>query len=122
MRLLFVPVLGPIKVVDVSENALLDKAYELLDCYCVENVYICGNRYIMLVDESGKLCDPPKRINLRVSPLYGGYPDDLIVGSALIGKFGFTENGPDLVGLNEYDIALFKNHFGPLSFEGNEVC
>ena len=111
MRLLYIPVVGPIKEVDVPDNALLNKAYELLDCSCIECVYILQHKYVMIIDESGKIKDPPKAVNHRASPFYCGFPYDLICGDVLIGKFGFTDQGADIVGLTENEVESFKEYF-----------
>ena len=63
---------------------------------------------LMLVDDMGKVSDPPKRINPLASMFYPGTNyGDPIVGDVLLGKSGLFNGEPDVTGL--FDPAL--NHF-----------
>ena len=94
-----------------SENftGLLDFAYRAIGCDCIEIVHPVHlpHPYKMIVDESGALKNLP--INPIASVLYGtpthGWP---IVGTALIMKEAMTSDGPDIVSLDDSDIATVR--------------
>ena len=113
MKYLFVPVVGPVREVELPDdtNGFLNEAEKQLDCSCVEFVYIPGGHYVMIIDESGKICNPPKRINIRASPLSGGWPSDCIAGDVIIGKRGFVNGSPDIVGLTDKEINDLKKYY-----------
>jgi len=112
MKYLFIPVVGPVREAELPDdtNGFLDEAEKQLSCNCVEFVYLPGGYYVMMVDESGKICNPPKRMNIRASPLYGGFPKEYIAGDVLIGKRGFRNGEPDIVGLSDKEIKDFKKY------------
>ena len=65
--------------------------------------------YCMVVNDEGLLIGLPQ--NPIGSALYGtashGVP---IVGNVVILKDGFTEDGPDIIGLDETDLSLIGNY------------
>lgn len=80
----------------------LDQIHDLLGTDLFENVYSTLPSVVFLVDESGKLKNPPKQHNELASRLYGGYRfGDNIVGNALF----FRIEGPNLVPLTLADEA-----------------
>ena len=103
---LVVPVSGSPYVLQLEDDDdLLDQAYQIIGCRGVEFVR-CGN-YIMLVDEVGAICNPPKPINDVASTLYPGSDfGDMIHGVAIIGKQGFYAGEPDIVGLDPKDMHM----------------
>ena len=109
MKYLFIPVIGPIREVELPDecHAFLDRLYELLNCSSIENVVILGGHYYMIVDECGKVSEPPKLTNIRASPLYGGFPSEYIAGDVIIGKRGLRDGEPDIVGLSDREIFDF---------------
>ena len=84
---------------------LLDFCYEAIGCDCIEVVHPkrLPRPYAMIVDESGLLKELP--VNPLGSVLYEtdkhGWP---IVGTALLMKEAMTDEGPDIVSLDESDI------------------
>lgn len=100
---LVVPVFGNPYVLQLEDHDdLLDQAYEIIGCRGVDFVY-CG-LYIMLVDDEGAICNPPKPVNDVASTLYPGSDfGDMIHGTAIIGKRGFYDGEPDIVGLAPAD-------------------
>ena len=97
------------QVVTHHENftGLLDFAYKAIGCDCIEIVHPINlpEPYTMIVDESGALKNLP--INPIASVLYGtpthGWP---IVGKAMIMKEAITNDGPDIVSLDDSDFAI----------------
>lgn len=106
--MLFVPVVGPIREAELpSESAeFVDKAYELLNSSNIELVSIPGNFYVMVVDGDGACWYSSKLVNIRASPLYGGFPSAYIYGDVLIGKYNSSHT--DVVGLSDVEILNFK--------------
>ena len=105
---LVVPVSGDPYVLQLEDHDdLLDQAHQIIGCRGVEFVY-CGS-YIMLVDEVGAICDPPKPVNDVASTLYPGSDfGDMIHGVAIIGKQGFYDGEPDIVGLAPSDQIMLQ--------------
>ena len=100
---------GEISVVEFMHEELLRKCHELLNCTMIEPVYLRNyGDLLMIVDDAGKITDPPKRVNPVASMLYPGVVNgDVIVGDVLLGREGFVNGEPDICGL--YDPAL--NYF-----------
>ena len=108
--MLFVPVVGPIREEDLpSESSeFVDKAYELLNSSSIELVSIPGNCYVMVVDGDGACDYSSKMVNIRASPLYGGFPSAYIYGDVLIAKYNLSRT--DVVGLSDVEIKDFKKY------------
>lgn len=70
----------------VGDGFSLNQIYAAIDCSCVEQVRTVLPGIVLLVDESGRIKDPPKPHNEIASRLYAGWISgwDDIVGSALI--------------------------------------
>lgn len=84
---------------------------DLLGSDLFENVYSVIPGVVFLVDESGKLKNPPKQHNELASRLYGGYRfGDNIVGSALF----FRIEGSNLAPLTLADEARISLCLGVL--------
>ncbi len=99
-KYLFIPVIGEIKVLELAEPININEIYGLIGCDFFETVRIIFTDIIMMLDESGKIKDPPKPVNPRASMLYSGLQyGDYIVGDVLIGKEIWTSEGPDIGGL-----------------------
>lgn len=105
---LVVPVSGNPYVLQLEDHDhLLDQAYEIIGCRGVEFVR-CGN-YIMLIDEVGAVCNPPKPVNDVASTLYPGSDfGDMIHGVVIIGKRGFYAGEPDIVDLAPSDQIMLQ--------------
>lgn len=82
-----------------NHDDLLDQSYQIIGCRGVEFVH-CGP-FIMLVDEVGAICNPPKPLNNVASALYPGSDYGYMIhGVAILGKQGFYAGEPDVVGLS----------------------
>lgn len=107
-KFLFVPVYGEIKILDLPGTNKLDCFYELIGCDSIEIVHVVGGHYLMVIDEEGKVCNPPKPSNIRVSLAYGGFPIEYIAGDVLVGKFNGVD---DIVGMSLAEARELCNVF-----------
>lgn len=88
---------------------LLGFCYKAIGCDCIEVVHPkrLPHPYVMIIDESGALKDLP--LNPQASVLYEtdkhGWP---IMGTALLMKEAMTDEGPDIVSLNEGDVESLR--------------
>lgn len=76
---------GDVKQVSIDRSELLDRMHEVIGCDCIEQVRTIVPDLCMIVDESGKIKDPPQEFNPIASLLYAGflYADDAIVGPVI---------------------------------------
>lgn len=67
---------------------MLDKLHEIIGCSCVEQVRTIVKNVVMIVDESGKIKNPPQEHNALASTLYYGWIAgmDNIVGPAVLAE------------------------------------
>ncbi len=95
-----------VSVVELPEDDTFnDEVYKLLNCSCWEGV-VTDLGFYMLVDENGKITEPPKKINALATAIYPGYLADYIAGDALILKIGKNADGEsDLVSLSDTNIS-----------------
>lgn len=94
-----------------SSEAFNSRVKKLIGCEYYEVVSIKDGFYF-LVDELGKVVDPPKPINPKASLFYpGSLHGDPIVGDVLIGKHGYVDGEPDVVGLDEDELKHFEEMF-----------
>lgn len=94
----------------------LDQIYAAIGCSCMENVRTVIPGIVILVDESGKIKDPPQKHNEIASRLYLGYlrgMDD-ICGPAIVCAMRPTEplGEMDLFPLNSRELAQLSLHLG----------
>ena len=114
MKYIFIPVVGPILFYSLPDNKVpsFEKFKDIISAQSLEVVHCHTNyRHLMLIDECGKICDPPKEVNFRASALYGGFPNDLIVGDVILGKEGYTPEGVDIVGFNDDEVKEYVRFF-----------
>lgn len=85
--------------------------YPVIGCSCVEQVYTRIRGIVILVDESGRIKNPPQRVNPLASKLYAGAPyGDMIHGPAVV--FAMRPTPP----IGEHDLfPLTKNELNLLS-------
>lgn len=87
-------------VVPESAGALdrLHSWYDALECYCLQHVQTIIPDLYLLIDDNGKIIDPPKPMNTMASLLYPGYLyGDCIVGHAILAGVGLRDGEPDIV-------------------------
>ena len=108
---LYVKADGSVSQVDVPHKNFNDNVHKLIDCSIYELVHVPGDFYLV-VDESGKILDVPKPVNIKASMLYPGTPyGDPIVGDVLIGKLGTVDGEPDMVGLSVIELEMLEKYF-----------
>lgn len=92
-----------------DSGSLLGFCYQAIGCDCIEVVHPkrLPHPYVMIIDESGALKELP--LNPLASVLYEtdkhGWP---IMGTALLMKEAMTDEGPDIVSLNEGDVESLR--------------
>ena len=77
---------GEIRLEEINRELMLDRMHEIIGCDCLEQVHTIVPGMVLIVDESGKIKDPPQQHNELASLLYMGYlkgPDD-ICGPAIL--------------------------------------
>lgn len=99
-----------------GEGVDLKQIYREIGCDCIEQVRTVIPGIVLLVDESGKIKDPPQRHNEIASRLYAGWlcgADD-IVGPAIV--CALRPTGPlhelDLFPLNLVELAKLSLSLG----------
>ena len=95
-RYLKIPVEGKPVMIEVDEKRLLDEFRRHLDCESIETVRITS-RFGLIVDEMGKIKDPPKEYNARATSLLGDFSPDWIAGDAILIAYGTRNGEPDIV-------------------------
>lgn len=98
-----------------GDGISLDQIYAAIGCTCMEQVYTMIPDIVILIDESGKIKDPPQQHNAIASRLYAGYAyGDDIVGPAIV--CALRRTGPlnelDLFPLNQVELAKLSLFLG----------
>lgn len=87
----------------------LDQIHASIGCSCMEQVRTVIPGIVLLIDESGKIKDPPQRHNEIASRLYYGFliGKDDIVGPVIVAALRPTEpyGELDLFPLNDVELA-----------------
>lgn len=106
MKALLVYANNLVRSIDFPDNFTLQWAEEIIgDCDCIEIVrpMHLPRKYVLLIDEEGKL--KPHTPNPICSILYGyKRHGDYIAGKAIIVKEDIINGEPDLTGLDDEDI------------------
>lgn len=95
-----------------GEDALdVADLYPVIGCSCVEQVYTRIRGIVILVDESGRVKNPPQKVNPLASKLYAGAPyGDMIHGPAVV--FSLRPTPPigeqNLFPLNKSELNLLS--------------
>ena len=93
-----------IEIIEFPEGREFSWYSEQIGCEWIEIVRPKYSKYVLIVDEEGKLKD--NHINLFASSMYGTFEHgDPIVGTCILMKEDFVDGEPDLVGMT-YDEAL----------------
>lgn len=106
---------GQIRIIrtDAKDRDLLQVWYDSLECTCIEHVRTMIPGIHLIVDESGKMSDPPKPLNTRASRLYAGsWYGDPIVGHAIICAIGMRNGEPDIVPPSDADLRTLSRLTG----------
>lgn len=99
-----------------AEGMDLKQIYQHIGCSCMEQVRTVLPGVVLLMDESGRIKDPPQRHNEVASRLYYGWlvGKDDIVGPALVCALRPTEplGELDLFPLNNVELAKLSLYLG----------
>lgn len=99
------------------DQGLLDFCYQNIGCQYVETVHprYLQEPYILMIDEEGRLKDKPM-VNFIASYLYGTHEHrQPIVGNALVMKLGMTDEGPDIMPLDEAEARQVEESMRKIS-------
>lgn len=79
---------GKLRWEEIPRDYLLDRLHEIIGCSCVEQVRTIVTNIVMIVDESGRIKNPPQQHNALASTLYYGWITgmDDIVGPAVLAE------------------------------------
>lgn len=94
-KYLLIPAFGKPFFIRVDAHHLLEEFKTLLDCEHLKTVRI-SSKYGLIVDEEGKVKDPPKRYNAFATDLFGEFWNDHIVGDAILFEYGMRNGEPDI--------------------------
>ena len=83
-------------MIEVDEKHLLEEFRRHLDCENIETVAITS-RFGLIVDDEGKIKDPPKPFNAKATSLLGDFSSDWIAGDAIFFAYGYRNGEPDIV-------------------------
>ena len=88
-----------------------DTVHREIDCDCYEHVRIHANiTCSFLVDECGKLKNPPKPVNYRASVFYPGAAfGDPIVGDVFVCDIGLVDGESDFIPLSDEKEKILLN-------------
>ena len=101
----------------MPDQGLLDFCYQNIGCQYVETVHprYLQEPYILMIDEEGRLKDKPM-VNFIASYLYGTHEHrQPIVGNALVMKLGMTDEGPDIMPLDEAEARQVEESMRKIS-------
>lgn len=111
---LLLKVNGEFSRVEIPYDSFNERIHELIGCECYELVSYKED-YYFCVDELGKCYETPKPDNKKASLFYPGMlHGDMIVGDVVIGKLGYVDGEPDMVGLNEDELQRFEKILGAI--------
>lgn len=102
---------GECSRVEIPYDKFNERLHELIGCEYYELVSFKDDFYFA-VDELGKCYKNPKPVNKKASLFYPGMlAGDFIVGDIIIGKHGYVNGEPYMVGLTEDELKYFENFF-----------
>ena len=99
-----------------GEGLSLNQVRSHIGCKFIEQVFTVLPGVVLLVDETGRIMDPPQRHNELASRLYYGWlcGHDNIVGPAILAALRPSEplGELDLFPLNQVDLAKISLYLG----------
>lgn len=114
---------GSIRWIEVENRQLLPAFYKAIGCDCVENVRTIIPDVCLIVDECGKLKNPPQPHNDVASQLYAGWilGSDNIVGPVVVAAIHLVDGESDWVPLSDEEMFRVQNYlsrlYGDLDFK-----
>lgn len=105
---------GDVRWIEIDRLNLLEEFYDAIGCDCLENVRTIIPDVCLIVDESGRIKDPPQLHNDRASHMYLGWilGCDDIVGPAIVAAIHLVDGESDWVPLNDFELFKVKNFLG----------
>ena len=102
---------GEIRWELVEPAERMKRIYEIIGTDFVENVCTILPDICIIVDESGKIKNPPQQFNPLASLLYAGFlrGHDIIVGPAIVAAIHIVDGDPDWVPLNQQEEQKLRN-------------
>lgn len=99
---------------EIKRIEMLDRLYEIIDCDSVECVTTVLDGISLIIDECGRIKDPPQEHNELASNMYLGWimGRDDILGPAVLVSIGMVNGEPDWVPLNEEQFARLSLYLG----------
>lgn len=103
---------GTLSWITIDRDHFLDGVYKAIGCDWVENVRLPGGIWA-IVDEAGKMKNPPQPVNPLASRLYPGtaYGDPL-VGPVVFARIDLVDGEPDWCPLRPFQISMLQAVFG----------
>ena len=100
---------GEIRWIQTEHEDLLDTLHREIGCDCVECVRTVVPDIALIVDESGKVKEPPQLHNRRASELYAGWTHGIdIAGPAVLVAIHWVGGEREWVPLNELELRRLK--------------
>lgn len=101
---------GDIRWIEIQRENMLQEFRKVIGCDCLEQVRTIVRGVCLIVDESGKIKDPPQQHNEIASLLYLGYilGNDDIAGPAVLVSIGLVDGEPDWVPLNARELQRLR--------------
>lgn len=99
---------GNTEWMETEHDQLVKTCYKVIGCDCVESVCTIIPDVCLIVDESGKIKDPPQPHNDLASSFYRGcyLAGDNIVGPAVVAAIHQVDGESDWVPLNKEELYL----------------
>lgn len=103
---------GEVSWVTIDRDHLLEGLRDAIGCHWLENVHLsCG--FCAIVDEVGKIKDPPQPVNPLASRLYlGTLFGDPLVGPVVFARIDLVDGESDWCPLLPVQIRLLQNLLG----------
>ena len=100
---------GEIRWIQTEHEDLLDTLYREIGCDCVESVQTVVPDIALIVDESGKVKEPPQQHNRRASRLYAGWTYGIdIAGPAVLVAIHWVHGKREWTPLNKRELRRLK--------------
>lgn len=98
---------GSARQIEIDRLQMLEEFHKAIGCNMLENVRTIIPDVCLIVDECGKINNPPQLHNPVASPLYLGFligADD-IAGPAILAAIHLVDGEPDWVPLSDYELS-----------------
>ena len=95
---------------EIERSDMLHEFYKIIGCDSLENVRSILPDICLIVDECGKIKDPPQLVNEVASCFYAGsiMGNDLIVGPAIFCSIGLVDGESDWIPLSDRQLDVLR--------------